>query len=98
MMMDQWEIIQGLVICLITLFSYMLKDHMARLERENSAIRDDLSKAKEDIANFKENYTSQRTLQTMLNEIEKQIITLERNLTDKMELHMQVIDQRLKSK
>jgi len=34
----------------------------------------------------------------MLNEIEKQIITLERNLTDKMELHMQVIDQRLKSK
>ncbi len=71
---------------------------MARLERENSAIRDDLSKAKEDIANFKENYTSQRTLQTMLNEIEKQIITLERNLTDKMELHMQVIDQRLKSK
>ena len=76
----------------------MLKDHMARLERENSAIRDDLSKAKEDIANFKENYTSQRTLQTMLNEIEKQIITLERNLTDKMELHMQVIDQRLKSK
>lgn len=76
----------------------MLKDHLARLEKENAAIRDDLSKAKEDIANFKENYTSQRTLQTMLNEIEKQIITLERNLTDKMELHMQVIDQRLKSK
>lgn len=71
---------------------------MARLEKENSAIRDDLSKAKEDIVSFKENYTSQRTLQTMLNEIEKQIITLERNLTDKMELHMQVIDQRLKSK
>lgn len=71
---------------------------MARLEKENTDIRNDLSKAKEDIANFKENYTSQRTLQTMLNEIEKQIITLERNLTDKMELHMQVIDQRLKSK
>jgi|DEB0MinimDraft_10_1074344.scaffolds.fasta_scaffold336462_2 predicted nucleic acid-binding Zn-ribbon protein len=98
MMMDQWEIIQGLVICLVSLFSYMLKDHMARLEKENTDIRNDLSKAKEDIANFKENYTSQRSLQTMLNEIEKQIITLERNLTDKMELHMQVIDQRLKSK
>ena len=98
MMMDQWEIIQGLVICLVSLFSYMLKDHMARLEKENTDIRNDLNKAKEDIANFKENYTSQRTLQTMLNEIEKQIITLERNLTDKMELHMQVIDQRLKSK
>lgn len=96
--MDQWEIIQGLVICLVSLFSYMLKDHMARLEKENTDIRNDLSKAKEDIANFKENYTSQRSLQTMLNEIEKQIITLERNLTDKMELHMQVIDPRLKSK
>jgi predicted nucleic acid-binding Zn-ribbon protein len=96
--MDQWDIIQGLVICLVSLFSYMLKDHMTRLEKENTAIRNDLSKAKEEIINIKENYTSQRTLQTMLNEIEKQILTLERNLTDKMELHMQVIDQRLKSK
>lgn len=92
----EWEIIQLLLVSSISLFCWALKDNLNRVRDNIKRINMQTDQLWAEIGRVKENYPSKQTIDYMLKDIEKQILALEKNISEKIDLHMKVMDSRLK--
>ena len=87
----QWEIIQGLSVGLVVLFSYILKDHQNRLQK-------DIDDLKSDFNELRNRTPSEEVLKVKLQSIEEQIKSLEHKLLHELSTKMELFDTKLKSR
>ncbi len=96
----EWDVIKYLFGVLISVLFWMLKDYKARIDKEISYLKNETSIIKQDYAS-KESFNMVLTnLNKQIGAAEKsfhdQLHTLEKNLSDKIDLHLRLIESKLK--
>ena len=83
----EWDIIQGLIIMLVTVFSWLLKSEQARSSK-------DIDKLNKSIDYVKSHYVERNYLNTIEKHINKTIADSEKRILDKIDFLVSLIPPR----